>query len=150
MGHVVSKEGIAVDPEKIRAIMELVAPKNVDEVRYFMGFTSYCRRFIGNFSQIAYHMTLLQRKGKKFEWTEECEASFKKLKQLLTHAPVLKIADPDKEFIVCIDVCKKGLDGVLMQDGHVVCYESRKLNEHEQNYLMHDLELEEIIHGLKM
>jgi len=64
--HVVSKEGIALDPEKIRAIMERVAPRNVDEVRYFMGLEGYYRRFI--------------RKGKKFEWTEECEASFEQLK----------------------------------------------------------------------
>ena len=76
MGHVVSKEGIAVDPEKIRAIMELVDPRNVDEVRSFIGLASYYRRFIRNFSQISYPTTSLQRKDKKFEWTKECEASF--------------------------------------------------------------------------
>jgi len=131
LGHVVSKEGIASDPKKIRAIMEWVAPKNVDEVRYFMGFTCYCRRFITNFLQISYPITSLQRKGKKFELTEEYEASFEQLKWLLTHALVLKIADLDKEFVVCTYACKKGLSGVLMQDGHVVCYESQKLNEHK-------------------
>jgi len=56
--------------------MEWVAPRNVDEVRYFMGLEVYYRRFIRNFSQIAYTITSLQRKGKKFEWTKECEASF--------------------------------------------------------------------------
>ena len=59
---------------------------------------------------------------------------------------MLKIADPDKEFIVCTDACKRELGGVLMQEGHVICYESRKLNEHEQNYVTCDLELESIIH----
>ena len=131
MGHVVSKEGIAVDPEKIRAIMEWLAPKSVDEVRYFMGLASYYWRFIRNFLQITYPITSLQRKGKKCEWTEECEASFKEIKQLLTHAPVLQIAYPDKEFVVCIDACKRGLGGVLMQDGQVVCYELHKINKHE-------------------
>jgi hypothetical protein len=58
---------------------------------------------------------------------------------------LLKIADPDKEFVVCTDACKRGLGGVLMQEGQVVCYESRKLNEHEQNYVTHDLELAVII-----
>jgi len=124
LGHVVSKEGISVDPEKIRAITGWVAPKNVDEVRSFMGLAGYYRRFIRNFSQITYPITSLQRKGKKFEWTEECEASFERLKQLLTHALVLHIADPDKEFVVHTNACKRGLDGVLMQDGQVVCYES--------------------------
>jgi len=89
LGHVVSKEGIAVDPKKIRAIMEWVAPKSVDEVRSFMGLVGYYRRFIRNLSQIAYPITSLKVKGKKFEWTEECEASFEQLKKFLIHAPVL-------------------------------------------------------------
>jgi len=59
----------------------------------------------------------LQRRGKKFEWTEECEDIFKQLKELLTHAPVLEIAYPDKEFAVCTDSCKRELGGVLMEDG---------------------------------
>eukprot|EP00253_Pinus_taeda_P030831 PITA_30831 len=66
-----SKEGIALDTEKIRAIMEWVAPKSVDEVRSFMGLASYYRRLIRNFSQIAYPITALQRKGKKFKWMKE-------------------------------------------------------------------------------
>ena len=69
-GHVVSKEGIAVDPKKIRAIMEWVAPKSVDEVRSIMGLENYYRSFIRNFLQISYPITSLRRKGKKIEWTE--------------------------------------------------------------------------------
>eukprot|EP00253_Pinus_taeda_P010989 PITA_10989 len=128
LGHVVSKDDITIDPEKIRAIMKWVTPKNVYEVRSFMGLAGYYRTFIMNFSRIAYPITSLQRKGKKFEWTEECEANFEQLKQLLTHAPMLNITDPDKQFVVCIYACKRGLGGVLMQEGNVVCYESRKLN----------------------
>ena len=63
LGHVVSKEGIAVDPEKIKAILEWVAIRNVDEVRSFMGLAGYYKRFIKNFSQISYPITSLQRKG---------------------------------------------------------------------------------------
>eukprot|EP00253_Pinus_taeda_P022840 PITA_22840 len=91
-----------------------------------------------------------QRKGTKFDWTKECEASFEQLKQLLTHAPVLQIENLDKEFVVCIDACKRGISGVLMQDGQVVCYESRKLNENEKNYMTHDLDLTMIIDALKV
>ena len=80
LGHVVSKEGIAVDPKKIRAIMEWLAPKNVDEVRSFMCLAGYYRSFIRNSSQISYPITSLQRKAKKFEWTEECETIFEQLK----------------------------------------------------------------------
>ena len=80
LGHVVSEDGIAVDPKKIRATMEWAAPRNVDEVRSSMGLAGYYRRFIKNFSQISYPITSLQTKGKKFEWTKECEASFEHLK----------------------------------------------------------------------
>jgi hypothetical protein len=58
--------------------------------------------------------------------------------------------DPDKDFTVCVDARKEGLGGVLTKYGHVICYESRKLKEHEQNYVTHDLELAVIIHALKM
>jgi len=67
LGHVFSKEGIAVDPKKIRAIMDFVSPKSVDEVRYFMGLARYYHRFIRKFSHITYPITSLQRKGKKFK-----------------------------------------------------------------------------------
>jgi hypothetical protein len=72
------------------------------------------------------------------------------LKELITSAPILNIADPNANFDVCTYACREGLSGVLTQNGHVVCYESRKLKEHESNYSTHDLELSSIIHTLKM
>jgi hypothetical protein len=86
----------------------------------------------------------------KFQWTLYCEKSFQHLKQLLTSVPILRIVYPNEDFIVCIDSCKEGLGGVLSQNGYVVCYESRKLKEHERKYVTHDLELEAIVHALKM
>jgi hypothetical protein len=71
------------------------------------------------------------------------------LKQLLTSAPILRIADPNEDFIVCIDACKEGLGGVLSQNGFVICYESRKLKEHERHYATHDLELASIVNSLR-
>jgi hypothetical protein len=124
--------------------------KECNEVRSFMGLAGYYRRFIGGFSKIAHPITSLQKKGIKFEWTSKCEESFQLLKELLTSAPILNIVDPNENFVVCTDACKEGLGGVLTQNGHVVCYESRKLKEHERNYATHDLELATIIHALKM
>jgi hypothetical protein len=115
-----------------------------------MGLAGYYKRFIKGFSKIGCPITSLQRKGVKFIWTLECEERFQSLKHLLTHAPMLKIVDPDNDFLVCTDACKEGLGRVLMQEGSVVCYESRKLNEHEVNYVTHDLELATIVHALKM
>jgi hypothetical protein len=63
---------------------------------------------------------------------------------------MLKITDPEANLLVCTDACKEGLRGVLMQKGIMICYESQKLNEHEVNYVTHDLELAAIVHALKM
>ena len=71
------------------------------------------------------------------------------MKQLLTSAPILRIVDPNEDFIVCTDTCKEGLGEVLSQNGFVVCYESRKLKERERLYATHDLELAAIVHALK-
>jgi hypothetical protein len=115
-----------------------------------MGLAGYYRSFIVGFSKIAHPITSLKKKGTKFEWTLKCENNFNLLKELLTSAPVLKIDDPNESFVVCIDACKEGLEGVLTQNGHVIGYESRKLKEHERNYATHDLELVAIVHTLRM
>ena len=72
------------------------------------------------------------------------------MKKLLTNTHVLKIVDPKKDFVVFTDACIEGLGGVLMQEGFVIFYESRKLKEHGNNYATHDLELTSIVHALKM
>jgi hypothetical protein len=93
---------------------------------------------------------LLQNNGTKFEWIAKCEQRFQHLNKLLTNAPILKVADLDEYFVnMCIDVCKEGLGGVLMQNGHVICYESRNMKENERNYATHDLELVELVLPMK-
>ena len=115
-----------------------------------MGITGYYRKFIEGFSKSANPKTSLQKKGKSFVWDQKCEEIFNRLKELLTTAPILKITDPDKYFIVCTDACNEGLGGVLTQEGHAIAYESRNLKTHERNYATYDLELVAIIHALKM
>ena len=115
-----------------------------------MGLVGYYRRFIELFSNIVHPITSLQRKNTKFVWFEKSEKRFHKLKKVLTNAPILKIVDPNKEFVVCTYACIEGLGGVLMQECFMIFYESRKLNEHEKNYETHDLELVAIVHSLNM
>ena len=115
-----------------------------------MGTTGYYRRFIEGFLRIANPIISLQKKEIKFDWNYKCEDSFKKLKTLLTSAPILRIADPNKYFIVCTDACNDCLGGVLTQEGHAIAHESRKLKIHEKNYVTYDLELADVIHALNM
>ena len=76
LGNIISTARIEVDPKKIEAIRGWSVPKNVIEVRSFMGLSGYYRRFIKGFSNIAIQINSLQKKGVKFEWTPKCEGSF--------------------------------------------------------------------------
>jgi hypothetical protein len=93
LGHIVTKDGIAVDLAKVTALTEWEPPKNVGEIHSFLGLAGYYRRFIENFSKIAKPMTELLKKEKKFEWTEGCENSFQELKKRLVSAPILCLPD---------------------------------------------------------
>ena len=89
LGHIVSTEGIRVDPTKIEAIVNWKPPRNVTEVRSFLGLAGYYRRFVKGFSVIASPLTKLLGKGIKIEWTDKCQNSFEQLKGMLVEAPVL-------------------------------------------------------------
>jgi hypothetical protein len=104
---VISEEGTIVDPEKIKSIMEWPIPKNVVDIKSFMGITSYYRRFIKGFSKITYPITSLQEKGIRFTWSKKCQDKFNKLKALLTTTPILRVVDPNKDFTVCVDASKE-------------------------------------------
>ena len=98
LGHVISGEGIAVDPTKVKSVTEWLAPTSVGEIRSFLGLAGYYRRFIENFSKIAKPMTELLKKDTKSKWTDECEASFQELKKRLVTTPVLILPDIRKGF----------------------------------------------------
>ena len=148
--RVVSEQGVAVDPAKIKAVMKWELPKNVTEVRSFLGLAGYYRRFVEGFSKLAMPMTRLTKKGEKFLWTPECEIVFHTLKEKLTTAPVLIIPNSGEEYEVYTDASLRGLGCVLMQGGKVVAYGSRQLKTHEQNYPTHDLELAAVVFALKL
>ena len=150
LGHIVSKEGIRVDPKKIEVIVKWKPPRNVTEVRSFLGLTGYYRRFVKGFSMIAASMTRLLQKNVKFECCEECQRSFDKLKAFLTEAPILTQSACGKEYVIFSDASLNGLGCVLMQEGKVVAYASRQLKPHEKNYPTHDLDLAAIVFALKI
>ena len=94
--------------------MDWPMPTDVSSIRSFMGIAGYYRRFVEIFLAIEYPITSVQRKGVKFERTKKCQHSFEQLKLNLSTAPILNIADPNQEFVVCTDAYEEGLGGVLL------------------------------------
>ena len=150
LGHIVSEEGIRVDPKKIEVIIEWKPPRNVTEVRSFLGFPSYYKIFVKGFSMIAAPMIRLLQKNVRFEWIEKCQASFEKLKAFLTEAPILTQLTYNKEYVIFSDGSLNGLRCVLMQEGKVVAYASRQLKPHEKNHPTQDLDRIENLETLSL
>ena len=150
LGHVISVEGVSVDPKKIEAVVNWKPPKNVSEVRSFLGLAGYYRNFVEGFSKIAAPLTKLTRKDVKYDWVDACHQSFEELKGRLTSAPVLSLPNERDGFVVYSDTSRQGLGCVLMQNDKVIAYASRQLKKHEENYPTHDLELTAVVFALKI
>lgn len=150
LGHVVSPEGVATDPDKVAAVRDWKPPTNLAELRSFLGFSSYYRRFIADFAKMAapLHRVVAQlsspgKKGKTpktplaLAWTPECEASFHLLRKALISTPVLAYADFQKPFVLEIDASHWGLGAVLSQEQggklRPVAFASRGLRPTEKN-----------------
>jgi hypothetical protein len=131
LGHILTAEGVAVDPEKVTTVANWKRLASVTEIWSFLRLAGYYRRFIEGFSKIARPMTTLLQKDKKFEWTNACERSFCELKRILTTASVLVLPDIYKNFTIYCDASRHGLGCVLIQEGRVIAYASRQLKTHE-------------------
>ena len=157
LGHIVSSEGIATDPDKIAAVQQWPVPKSVKELQSFLGFVGYYRKFIKNFSKIArplHQLTngsmhkvggKLRRKPTKFYWESHHQAAFEELINCCTKTPVLTFADFTQPFILHTDASSESLGAALYQsqdDGteRVVAFASRSLNRSEKHYPSHKLE----------
>ena len=151
LGHIVSKNGIETDPKKISAVQQWPRPTTVTQVRKFLGFTNYYRKFLQYDAKIAKPLHLLtsgdnaNKKRSKIVWTEDCESAFTLLKGLCSNTPVLAYPDYLKEFKLYTEASDGGLGAVLTQiseDGkeRPVAFASRTLSKSEKNYDAHKLE----------
>ena len=145
-----STKGIRVDLAKIEAIVSWKPPRNVTEVRSFLGLAGYYRWFVKEFSVIASSLTKLLQKGIKFVWDEKCQSSFDQLKKILVEAPILTQPTSGRECALYSDASKIDLGCVLMQDGKVVTYASRQMKLYEKNYPTRYLELAVLVFALKI
>ncbi|KAG5900735.1 hypothetical protein JTB14_038253 [Gonioctena quinquepunctata] len=115
LGHVVSGEGVAVDDQKIKAVKDWPIPKDIHQLRSFLGLCTYYRRYVLGFANIAKPLTKLTEGQTKFQWSEECQDSFRKLKGALINAPILSYPLPKGKFILDTDASNGGLGAVLSQ-----------------------------------
>lgn len=153
LGHILSSDGIATDPKKIKAVQDWPVLQNAKDVLSFLGLANFYRRFVKNFSQIAAPLTALTGKDVPFKWEQAEQDSFDSLKRALTSAPILALPDFSKPFLVRCDASNYAIGQVLCQgsgkEERVIAYESRKLSPAELKYEIHDKELLSVIHALK-
>ena len=145
LGYIISPEGVEMDQEKIRTVIEWEAPDSVKGVQSFLGFANFYRRYIEGYSKLPRLLTDLTKKSEKFYWLDQCGRTFEELKQRCTSAPILRHYDPELPCIIECDPSDFAIGAVLLQefDGrlHPVAFHSRKMNKHEINYEIHDKEL---------
>ena len=154
LGHVVSGKGISTNPKKIEAVTKWPTPKTVYDVRSFLGFVGYYRRFIKNFSKITKPIreviTGLENQSKRaakkthIEWTDIADSAFETLKTMCVNTPILAYPDYQLPFTLHTDSSTDGLGAVLYQKQNgkqrVIAYASRSVSKAESNYPAHKLE----------
>jgi Reverse transcriptase (RNA-dependent DNA polymerase). len=145
LGHVVNREGIQPDDDKIIKVRDYPEPTNIRQLRGFLGLASYYRKFIKNFSTIAKPLNQLLEKDILFEWKENQQQAFETLKKLLISAPILRYPDFQRPFYLHTDASGTGVGAVLAQRDdqrkeYAIAYASRSLNKAERNYSATELE----------
>jgi hypothetical protein len=154
LGHIVSKDGIMVNPSKIECVNNLSPPKNISELQSFLGLCNYYNKFIPSYANICNPLYKLLKKNVKYVWDEGCEQAFKQLKNKLTTAPVLATPRYDKPFIIHTDASMEGVGGILSQlddsgQEHPIIYISRALKPAEKNYPTTHQELLAIVYAMQ-
>lgn len=153
LGYLVSKEGIRMDPAKIQSVVEWPTPKNIKEVRGFLGFTNFYRHFIKNYSKVVAPLTDLTKTTRQFEWTEKAEKAFEDIKSAFAKGDIIRHFQPGAPITIETDSSDFAIGAILSQlfDGKLqpIAFFSRKLNPAEMNYEIHDKELLAIVAALK-
>ena len=154
LGYIATREGIKTDKSKVEAVKNWETPKSLTDVSSFLGLAGFYRHFIRNFSIIAEPLNRLKRNHQNFEWTEEQENSFQKIKTALITAPVLRYPDFTKIMEIHTDASTFGLGAVLAQRDesnkpYPISYSSRSLNDNEKKYGITELEALAVVWSVK-
>ena len=152
LGHIISKDGVKPNPEKVEAVRNFPRPRNIKNIRQFLGLTGYYRRFIDGYAGMAKPLTQLLKSDVPFNWGEEQENSFKELKEKLITEPVLIFPDFSKPFIVTTDASGYAIGGILSQgpinQDRPIAYASRTLNGAETRYDTYEKEALAIVYSV--
>ncbi|KAH9297584.1 hypothetical protein KI387_029266, partial [Taxus chinensis] len=153
LGHVVFRDGIGTDPDKVSKIKELPFPMNRSKLRSFLGHVGYYKRFIKNFSNITHPLTQFLKKDVTYEPGNKAHEAFEQLKEALVSSPVLKNPDWSKPFIVYTDASDAALGSTLSQkdengNDHPVYFGSRQMSSAEVNYTVTEKEALAIIFAI--
>ena len=159
LGHIITRKGISPNPAKIKDVANYPIPKDVKQLRTFLGLANYYRRFVRNFAQEAHPLTNLTRKNVDWIWGKEESDAFNALKHRLTSSPILGYPDIDKDYVLHTDASEYGVGAVLSQvRGYggfqslrevVIAYTSKHLLERERKWATVEKELYAIIHAVK-
>ncbi|KAI5448775.1 hypothetical protein NCC49_006605 [Naganishia albida] len=154
LGYVISPEGTSMDPGKIQAVVEWPVPKTVRDVRAFLGFANFYRKFIHQYSRVVGPLVQLTKQTTPWEWTEERQKAFESLKNAFTTAPILTHYDPNRKIIIETDASDYAVAGILSHpdvEGRLqpVAFYSRKLDVPERNYAIYDKELLAIVEAFR-
>ena len=154
LGLVIEEGRVSTNLVKVKGFADWPTPKCVKDVRSFLGFGNFYRKFISKFSTLAAPLNNLLKKDIVFEWTEETQLAFEELKQQLTSAPVLMMPDQTKPFQIECDALKYASGAVLTQldnnrDQHPIAFLLKNFNKTERNYELYNRELLAIIRALE-
>ena len=151
LGHILSTDGLRVDPKETSAVADWPVPKDIPQLRSFLGMANCFRKFIEYFALRTLPLTRMLRKDSiaAWEWTPESQAAFEDIKHALITAPVLALPVDDKPYDVVCDASSFGLGAFLLQDGRPIAYESGQQTPAERNYHITEQELLSCIHALK-
>lgn len=154
LGHVITKDGVKVNPDKMSAVMEFPTPTTQKHVRQILGLGNFYRKFIYKYSELVHPLNNLLRKDVPFQWTEECDKAFKTLKEKLVSAPILVYPDFTKPFILYTDASNFAISYILGQVDDqnrekVIAYGGRAVHKHEASWHINTLEALAIVEGIK-
>ena len=149
LGHIVGRDGLRVDPQKVSVVTHWSAPRDQKELRSFLGLANYFRRFIPHYSTMAQPLTDLTGLQVQWTWTAEHNVAFERIKAALVNPPVLVLPDFKLPFEIVSDASLHGTGAVLMQDGHPLAYTSKRFGPAERNYTTGEQELLGVITALK-